>query len=376
MHVLIDRAELLKALGYVEGIVERNINVPILSHLLLKAQTDQFALTAADMDMQATGFVGAKVTSPGETTLPAQAIGEITRHAPEGAFVKILHQKRVKDSQEAEEVHVSVGRARYVLYPRLVDEFPVLEQKSFLTTFSLPGKDFKRLLEKARTVMSQEETRHYLNGIYLHPSQGRLAAVATDAHRLCYVAAPLPEEARELEGVIIPRKTVTKLYRLICEDPEQEATLSFSKNTMKFRGNKVSLLSKLIDGTFPDYQRVVPSKTKISLTLAREPLVQTIARVMAIGRDRSAPIKLNLQEKRLVLSTTTPDTGEAEEDMEIAYTGEPVQIGFNAHYLLEILQHLEGEQIHLSMNTPSTATILRGIEDKKNLYYVLMPMRV
>ena len=376
MHVLIDRAELLKALGYVEGIVERSINVPILSHLRLNADGHHLSLTAADMDIQVTGRVEAKVTSPGETTLPAQALGEITRHAPEGSSVQIRHEQNVKNAHETQEVRLSVGRARYTLYPRSVDEFPILEEKSVSTTFSLKGPQLRRLLEKARTVMSQEETRHYLNGIYLHPSEGHLAAVATDAHRLCYVTTTLPKKAKDLEGVIIPRKAVAKLYRLICETPEQDVELSVSKNTLRFTGAQVSLLSKLIDGTFPDYQRVVPSKTKISLTLERERFAQTVARVMAIGRDRTAPIKLSLDGKRLHLSTTTPDTGEAEEDMEIAYTGEPLQIGFNAHYLLDILRQLEGDQISLSMNTPSTATILQGTEDKKTFYYVLMPMRV
>jgi DNA polymerase-3 subunit beta len=244
--------------------------------------------------------------------------------------------------------------------------------------FGLKAADLKRLIEKTQFAISTEETRYYLNGIYLHTAGTNklptLRAVATDGHRLAQVELPLPEGAAGMAGIIIPRKTVGEVQRLI-EDNEAEITLELSPGKIRFTFGDVVLTSKLIDGTFPDYGRVIPTGNDKELVVDKKEFEQAVDRVSTVSSERGRAVKLSLSSGKLMLSVTNPDSGSATEEVEVEYTADPLDIGFNSRYLLDIAGQIEGEAAVLKLSDPGSPTLIQD-RDSKNALYVLMPMRV
>lgn len=372
MRLVIERNALVKALGHVASVVERRNTVAILSNVLVEATENGLHLKATDMEREITQTVPAEISQPGAITVSAHILHDIARKLPDGA------ETELSTINTDGRLLVSAGQARFTLQARPAEEFPDLSTGAFDVSFDLHAHDLKRLLEKTRFAMSTEEIRYYLNGIYLHtvPANGvsMLRAVATDGHRLAQVEVPAPAEAEGMVGVIIPRKTVGELYR-ITADLDERVTIALSANKAQFVCGPVTLTSKLVDGTFPDYTRVIPIQNDKRLEVSNAAFKGAVDRVSTISSDRGRPVKLELGPNRLVLSVNNPDSGSATEHLEVGYGASPLEIGFNAKYLIDISEQLESDTAHFLLADAGSPTLVRDDGDQTALY-VLMPMRV
>jgi DNA polymerase-3 subunit beta len=372
MKVTVERAELLKSLGHVHRVVERRNTIPILANVLIKAERSKLGFKATDLDLEITETIAAEVGPGGSTTVPAHMFYEIVRKLPEGAQIVL------EASGDRAVLAIRAGRSRFTLQTLPESDFPDLAAGDMVNTFKLPAGDLKRLIDKTQFAISTEETRYYLNGIYLHTAgtakAPTLRAVATDGHRLAQVELPLPAGANGMQGVIVPRKTVGEVQRLI-EDSEAEVTVELSQGKVRFTIGEVVLTSKLIDGTFPDYARVIPLGNDKELTVDKKEFEQAVDRVSTVSSERGRAVKLSLSSGKLMLSVTNPDSGSATEEIEVEYGSEPLDIGFNSRYLLDIAAQIEGEAAVLKLADPGSPTLIQD-RDAKGALYVLMPMRV
>jgi DNA polymerase-3 subunit beta len=372
MKVTIERAELLKSLGHVHRVVERRNTIPILANVLVRAEKSSLSLKATDLDLEVIESISAEVAPAGSTTVPAHMFYDIVRKLPEGSQVLL------ESSSDRAVLAVRAGRSRFTLQTLPESDFPDLAAGDMTHKFTLPGADLKRLIDKTQFAISTEETRYYLNGIYLHVAgSGKsqtLRAVATDGHRLAQTDLPLPAGASGMPGVIVPRKTVTEVQRLI-EDSQAEITVELSSAKIRFSIGNVVLTSKLIDGTFPDYQRVIPSGNDKELVIDKKDFEAAVDRVSTVSSERGRAVKLSLSAGKLTLSVTNPDSGSATEEIEVEYDSDPIDIGFNSRYLLDIASQLDGEVAVLRLADPGSPTLIQD-KDAKGALYVLMPMRV
>jgi len=371
MKVTIERSALLKSLSHVQSVVEKRNTIPILSNVMLEADAGKLALTATDLDIAVVEEVGANVLATGATTVAAHTLFDIVRKLPDGAEIELA-------LEEGERLTVTAGRSRFQLAALDREEFPVMSEGDLPHRFAMPAVELKRLIDKARFAISTEETRYYLNGIYVHVADGEegqtLRAVATDGHRLAQVEQDLPEGAGSMPGVIVPRKTVGEVRRLI-DDFEGAVDVALSGTKIRFAFNGAVVTSKLIDGTFPDYSRVIPQSNDKELQLDCRVFAEAVDRVSTISSDKTRSVKLNLSADLLTLSVNSPDSGTATEEIAASYAADDMEIGFNSKYLLDILQQVEGEMVDAHLADPASPTVLRDSVDE-GVLYVLMPMRV
>jgi DNA polymerase-3 subunit beta len=372
MKVTVERAELLKSLGHVHRVVERRNTIPILANVLVKADRGKLSLKATDLDLEVTDSTAAEVSPGGSTTVPAHMFYEIVRKLPEGAQIVL------EGSGDRAVLSLRAGRSRFTLQTLPESDFPDLAAGEMSHSFKLPAADLKRLIDKTQFAISTEETRYYLNGIYLHTAgtakSGMLRAVATDGHRLAQVELPLPQGAAGMPGIIVPRKTVGEVQRLV-ETGEGDVAVELSAGKIRFTIGNVVLTSKLIDGTFPDYARVIPVNNDKSLVVDKKDFEAAVDRVSTVSSERGRAVKLSITGGRLVLSVTNPDSGSATEEIEVEYDADPLDIGFNSRYLLDIAAQIEGEVAVLKLADPGSPTLIQD-KDAKGALYVLMPMRV
>jgi DNA polymerase-3 subunit beta len=372
MKVTVERAELLRSLGHVHRVVERRNTIPILANVLLKAEKAKLSLKATDLDLEVTDTIAAEVSPGGSTTVPAHMIYEIVRKLPDGAQVVL------EGSGDRAVLSIRAGRSRFTLQTLPESDFPDLAAGEMSHSFKLAASELKRLIDKTQFAISTEETRYYLNGIYLHAAgsakSGTLRAVATDGHRLAQVELPLPQGAAGMPGVIVPRKTVNEVQRLI-ETGEGEIGIELSAGKIRFTIGDVVLTSKLIDGTFPDYNRVIPANNDKTLVVDKKDFEAAVDRVSTVSSERGRAVKLSIAGSRLVLSVTNPDSGSATEELEVEYSADPLDIGFNSRYMLDIAAQIEGEVAVLKLADPGSPTLIQD-KDAKGALYVLMPMRV
>ncbi len=383
MKVTVERAALLKSLGHVHRVVERRNTIPILANVLLRAADQGLRLKATDLDIEVTETIPADVAQGGATTVPAHVIYDIIRKLPEGAQVSL------ETTGDGGQMQIRSGRSRFTLQALPESDFPDLAAGDMGHRFGLPAADLKRLVEKTQFAISTEETRYYLNGIFFHTLEAGnatvLRAVATDGHRLARVEMPAPQGAVGMPGIIVPRKAVAEIQKLVEDSAEDVAIeLSPSKIRLTFGGRTgenpssaggVVLTSKLIDGTFPDYQRVIPSGNDKRLTVERADFAKAVDRVSTISSERGRAVKLALNDGRLTLSVNNPDSGSATEEIEVDYEAGPLDIGFNARYLLDITGQLDGDTALFRLADPGSPTVIQDREGAPALY-VLMPMRV
>jgi DNA polymerase-3 subunit beta len=372
MKVTVDRSELLKCLGHVHRVVERRNTIPILANVLVRADHSKLGLKATDLDLEVSETIAAEVAPGGSTTVPAYMLYDIVRKLPDGAQIVL------EGSGDRAVLTIRAGRARFTLQTLPDSDFPDLAAGEMSHKFALAAADLKRLIEKTQFAISTEETRYYLNGIYLHAAvsgnANMLRAVATDGHRLAQVELPLPAGAEGMPGIIVPRKTVGEVQRLI-EDNETEVSIELSQGKIRFGIGAVTLTSKLIDGTFPDYGRVIPLGNDKELVVDKAEFQAAVDRVSTVSSERGRAVKLSLSTDKLVLTVTNPDSGSATEELEIEYAADPLDIGFNSRYLLDIAGQLDGEAAVLKLADPGSPTLIQDRSGTGALY-VLMPMRV
>jgi DNA polymerase-3 subunit beta len=349
-------------------VVERRNTIPILANVLIRAERSKLAFKATDLDLEVIETLAAEVSPGGVTTVPAHMFYEIVRKLPEGAQIVL------EASGDRAVLTIRAGRSRFTLQTLPESDFPDIAAGDMTHKFTLAAADLKRLIEKTQFAISTEETRYYLNGIYLHVAGTNLRAVATDGHRLAQVELAAPTGAEGMPGVIVPRKTVNEVLRLI-EDAGQEIHVELSAAKIRFTLGNVVLTSKLIDGTFPDYGRVIPVGNDKLLEVEKKEFEQAVDRVSTIASERGRAVKLSLTGGKLVLSVTNPDSGSATEELEVVYEADPIDIGFNSRYLLDIAAQIEGGTAVLRLADPGSPTLVQD-KDAKGALYVLMPMRV
>ena len=372
MKLTIERAALLRSLNHVQSVVERRNTIPILSNVKIEGRNGQLSLNATDMDLDIVEAVAADVVRPGATTAPAHTLYEIVRKLPDGSQVELEH------SGDDGQLTLRSGRSKFTLAALPVEDYPQLSGGDLPHNFVLGADDLKGLIDRTRFAISSEETRYYLNGIYLHAATSGgvavLRAVATDGHRLARVEVPLPEGAAGLPGVIVPRKTVSELRKLL-EESSEDVTVSLSETKIRFAFGDAVLTSKLIDGTFPDYERVIPADNDKLLQVDCKAFSQAVDRVSAISTEKSRAIKLSVEKGGLTLSASSLENGSAVEELEASYDASPIEIGFNSRYLLDILAQIEGDAACFAMADAASPTVVREVADTSAVY-VLMPMRV
>lgn len=369
MKLEIDRSVLLKALGHIQSVVEKRGTIPILSNVKLSAEGTTLSLTATDMDIAIVETVEAQVALAGATTVPAHTFYEIIRKLPDAPLQL--------ETTDAGKVAINAGQSSFTLASLPVAEFPVMAEGDFTHTFTLATAELAALVEKTRFAISTEETRYYLNGIYLHvagETDKVLRAVATDGHRLARIEVALPAGATGIPGVIIPRKTIAELKKLL-ENEVTEVQVSVSESKIRFVCGNAVLVSKLIDGTFPDYDRVIPSANDKILEINTAQFTSAVDRVSVIASDKSRGVKLKLESGKLTLSANSPENGTASEDLEVQYSADALEIGFNSRYLLEMAAQIEGETVQFVLADAASPALVRDSADIGALY-VVMPMRV
>jgi DNA polymerase III subunit beta len=372
MKVTVEQSTLLKSLAHVHRVVERRNTIPILSNVLLRAAGGSLQLKATDLDIEVVETLSADAQVDGAITVPAHTLYDIVRKLSDGAQVSL------ETGIDASQLIIKSGRSRFQLQALPEQDFPDMAAGDLSHTFSIASKELQRLIEKTQFAISTEETRYYLNGIYVHTVDTdagvMLRAVATDGHRLARSEMPSPAGAAGMPGVIVPRKTVSEVQKLVSEY-EGEVAVALSTAKIRFAVGTVVLTSKLIDGTFPDYTRVIPVANDKRLVVERADFTRSVDRVSTISSERGRAVKLSLTDGKLTLTVNNPDAGNAVEEIEVDYDAGNIDIGFNARYLLDIANQLEGDTTLFKLADPSSPTLIQDREGSSTLY-VLMPMRV
>ena len=372
MKLSIERGALLKAVAQAQSVVERRNTIPILANVLIEAEGDSVQFRATDLDIEVVDRAPAQVERAGATTVAATTLHEIVRKLPDGALVSLTADPA------AGRLTVEAGRSNFSLATLPREDFPVMASSEYDANFSAKAAVLRRLFDKSKFAISTEETRYYLNGVYMHVADGddgrALRCVATDGHRLARIDAELPQGAESMAGVIVPRKTVGELRKLL-EDDDMSIAVSVSETKVRFATPDITLTSKVIDGTFPDYTRVIPQGNTRRLEVDAAEFAQAVDRVATVSSERSRAVKLQLDEDRLILSVNAPDSGAAEEELAVAYGDDKLEIGFNAKYLLEIASQVDRENAVFMFNSSGDPTLMREGNDQSAVF-VVMPMRV
>ncbi len=371
MRLRIERSTLLKSLSHVQNVVERRTTIPILANVRLDAGEGELALTATDLEQALAIRDVAEVLRPGTTTAPAHLLFELVRK---------LSDDDIELEQEpgGSMLAIRAGRFTSELPTLPPEEFPTTGEESFDIRFAIAAAELARAIDKVRFAISTEETRYYLNGIHFHPlvegATSVLRAVATDGHRLARVEVPLPAGAEAMPGIIVPRKAVAEMRKLL-EECEGEVELAVSNSRIRLEADGRVLISRLIDGQFPDYERVIPKQNDKIALLATKDFAKAVDLVSTIATERLRAVKLAFSSSTVLVSAVSSESGRASDELDVEYEGEPLEIGFNARYILDILGEIEGERVRMEMTMAAAPVLLRDPEDPSVLY-VLMPMRV
>jgi len=377
MKLTIERAALLKALAHVQSVVERRNTIPILGNVLLSAADGVLSFSATDLDMEIADSAPAQVEAPGQITAPAHTLYEIVRKLPEGAEVSLTF------TGADPRLTVQAGRYKVNLPVLPAGDFPIMPTEGLSGAITIDTNELIRLIDKTRFAISTEETRYYLTGIYLHSviQDGRalLRAVATDGHRLALAEMPAPEGASGSAGVIVPRKTVQEARRLL-EDAGETIELRLSPQKVRFDFGGATLTSKVIDGSFPDYTRVIPKENHRIMTVDNALFAAAVDRVATISSEKSRSVKLAVESGRVILTVRNMETGQAVEEVEVDYDGDPFEIGFNARYLMDVTSQIGGESTEFRfVDRAAAATLLDPVlvldPTDVGVQYVLMPLR-
>jgi DNA polymerase-3 subunit beta len=372
MRVTLERSVLLKALNHVHRVVERRNTIPILSNVLLKADGDKLHLKATDLDLEVSEIAHSVVEQSGATTVPAHMFFDIVRKLPDGSEVMLA------TDPDGKVLNITSGRTKFSLQMLPDSEFPDITAGEFSHTFRMASAQIKKLIDHTQFAISTEETRYYLNGIYFHTVKDEdklvLRAVATDGHRLARIQMEAPSGSEGMAEIIVPRKAVGEIQKLV-EDPDDTVTMEISETKLRMTVGSVVITSKLIDGTFPDYNRVIPQGNDRQLTMDRASFAAAVDRVSTISSERGRAVKLAITDSQVVLSVNNPDSGSATEELAVGYDAEAMDIGFNSRYLLDITNQLVGDETTFMLADSGSPTLIRDSAES-GAVYVLMPMRV
>lgn len=366
MQMKINREVLLKPLINVTGIVERRHTLPILSNLLLEAKDNNIKLTATDLEMQISLNVASELKEDFSTTISAKKFLDICRSLPESIDIDMVS----KDSR----MIVKAGKSRFNLQTLPAADYPIMTKVSGESiNIKISQIEFKRLLKQVEFAMAQQDIRYYLNGLLLEVDENKLNLVGTDGHRLSFTSATL-SQTYEKTDVILPRKTVIELIKLL-DDSDEEITIEIATGQVNFSFGEISLISKVIDGKFPDYHRVIPTGHSNTFTANRVEILTAMQRASILSNEKYRGIRMVLSENNIKLISTNTEQEEAEEELEISYTQDSLDIGFNVTYLIDVLNNTSQENINFSFADASSSCLITVPEDS-DYKYVVMPMRI
>lgn len=366
MKFKVQREDVLRPLQLVGGVVERRQTLPILSNVLLDATQDRLAITATDLELEMVVHTSLDGAEAGRTTLPARKFMDICRALPDGSMLDIVIEK--------DRAVLRSGKSRFVLSTLPAAEFPSIEALRETLSFAVPQKLLKSLIERTQFAMAQQDVRYYLNGLLIELADGELRAVATDGHRLALCKGPIDTDFKENQQIIVPRKGVAELSRLL-EDTELPLEVQIGSNHIRVATPSFSFTSKLIDGRFPDYQRVIPHGTDKHVIADRNSLRQALVRTSILSNEKYRSIRLALAQGSLRVLAHNPEQEEAEEELGVNYDGGNLEIGFNANYLLDALGTVTSDDIHIKLSDPNSCCLIHG-EEADDCKYVIMPMRL
>ncbi len=366
MQIKINRDVLLKPLMNVTGIVERRHTLPILSNLLIEAENNNIKLTATDLEMQISLNIASELNEKLSTTISAKKFLDICRSLPEAIDIDMIS----KDSR----MTVKAGKSRFNLQTLPSADYPIMTKVAGDTvTIKISQIELKRLLKQVEFAMAQQDIRYYLNGLLLEVNENRLNLVGTDGHRLSFTSAIL-NQTYEKNEVILPRKTVIELIKLL-EDNDDEVTIEIATGQVNFAFGEISLISKVIDGKFPDYHRVIPTAHSNTFTANRVEILTAMQRASILSNEKYRGIRMVLSENNLKLISTNTEQEEAEEELEITYNQESLDIGFNVTYLIDVLNNTQQETVNFSFADANSSCLITLPEDS-DYKYVVMPMRI
>ncbi|MFV1940968.1 DNA polymerase III subunit beta [Pseudomonas luteola] len=367
MHFTIQREALLKPLQLVAGVVERRQTLPVLSNVLLVVQGQELSLTGTDLEVELIGRVTLEdKAEPGEITVPARKLMDICKSLPSDALIDIR--------TDEQKLLVKAGRSRFTLSTLPANDFPTVEEGPGSMSFSLPQSKLRRLIDRTGFAMAQQDVRYYLNGMLLEVSEGHLRAVATDGHRLamCVQEAGIQYEGRH--QVIVPRKGILELSRLLLE-PEEPVNVTLGQHHIRATTADFTFTSKLVDGKFPDYERVLPRNGDKVLTGERQLLREAFSRTAILSNEKYRGIRLQLVNDQLKIQANNPEQEEAEEELQVDYAGAELEIGFNVSYLLDVLGVMTTDQVRITLSDSNSSALVQEAGNDESSY-VIMPMRL
>ena len=365
MRISIKREDLLKPLAIVAGVVERRQTLPILSNILLRHDGQGLVLTGTDLEVE----ISTRITvagSSGEITVPARKLYDICKALPNEALIDI--------SLEKEKVLIKSGKSRFRLLTMPAAEFPAIETAQWETSLTVSQKNLRWLLEKTMFCMAQQDVRYYLNGLLLEVRDKQLRGVATDGHRLSIADVDASSSINTEKQVILPRKGVQEMIRFL-DDSDSDIQLQLSANHLRCTQKDLTFTSKLIDGRFPDYNRVIPATQDKKILISRTMFRETLNRAAILSNEKYRVVRFGLSSGLLTITAHNPEQEEAQEEMAIAYTGEDLEIGFNVNYISDAVSAIESEQVEFCLNDPNSSCLLRAPGSQKH-QYVVMPMRL
>ena len=375
MDFRVNSTDLVKALSHIHGIVEVRHTLPILSNIIISANDDILSLSSTNLDIFCSDSISAEINKSGITSVSASTFYEIVKRLPNGSDIQITL------SDEDSTLVLKCGRSKFNLTTISPEDFPKISTDDLSVKFVLSVTELKRMIDKTKFAISNEETRYYLNGVFLHQTQKDsidiLRAVATDGHRLAQYDIPLPQGAKEMNGIIIPKKMIQELRRVL-DDASGDINIELNENKIKFSFNNIQIISKVIDGTFPDYTKVIPQSNDKTLTMNNDELKKSIERVSAVAINeevKSKAIKLFIESNKMMLNVDSSSRGSAVEEIDLDYDKDKVEIGFNSRYLIDICNEIDGEKITLKLLDSASPAIILD-ESDENLFFVLMPMRI
>ena len=375
MDFRVNSTDLVKALSHIHGIVEVRHTLPILSNIIISAEDNKLSFSSTNLDIFCSDSINAQISQNGSTSVSASTFYEIVKRLPSGSDIQITL------SEEDSTLILKCGRSKFNLTTISPEDFPKISTNDLSTKFVLSATELKRMIDKTKFAISNEETRYYLNGIFFHRTQKNsidiLRAVATDGHRLAQYDIPLPQGANEINGIIIPKKTIQELRRVL-DDASGDINIELNENKVRFSFNDMQITSKVIDGTFPDYTKVIPSANDKVVITKNDELKSSIERVSAVAINeeaKSKAIKIFIDSNKLLLNVDSSSRGSAIEEIDVDYEQDKVEIGFNSRYLIDICNEIDGEKITLKLLDSTSPAIILD-ESDENLFFVLMPMRI